>query len=90
MVFTSVSGHLLNHEFVGSYKRWNGCSPLDLFTAPVAKGVKEESMQNIKVTEYLYFHIIIYASKYEIYIIIIFFFCGLLVVSDLHIFSANS
>lgn len=49
MVFTSVSGHLLNYEFVGSYKRWTSCSPLDLFDAPVTKGIKEENMQKIKV-----------------------------------------
>lgn len=59
MVFTSVSGHLLNHEFVGSYKRWHSCSPLDLFSAPVVKGVKEESMANIKVRALL-----IYVTQY--------------------------
>lgn len=34
---TSVSGHLLNHEFFGSYKKWNSCDPADLFDAPVQK-----------------------------------------------------
>ncbi|MPC23527.1 DNA topoisomerase 3-alpha [Portunus trituberculatus] len=37
MVMTSVSGHLLNYAFSGAYKKWEGCSPLDLFSAPVFK-----------------------------------------------------
>ncbi|WIA41751.1 hypothetical protein OEZ86_009091 [Tetradesmus obliquus] len=39
MVFTSVAGHLMELEFAGQYKRWRGCSPLDLYTAPVVKDV---------------------------------------------------
>ena len=74
MVFTSVSGHLLNYEFVGSYKRWHGCSPLELFTAPVVKDVKEESMMKIRVStetdiNTLNFHFLRYRisqSKYDI------------------------
>jgi hypothetical protein len=26
-------------EFAAQYKRWRGCSPLDLYTAPVVKDV---------------------------------------------------
>lgn len=37
MVMTSVSGHLLNYAFSGAYKKWEGCNPLDLFSAPVFK-----------------------------------------------------
>ncbi|XP_059047118.1 DNA topoisomerase 3-alpha isoform X1 [Achroia grisella] len=37
MVMTSVSGHLLGLEFVGSYKNWQSCDPLALFDAPVFK-----------------------------------------------------
>jgi DNA topoisomerase-3 len=39
MVFTSVAGHLMELEFAAQYKRWRGCSPLDLYTAPVVKDV---------------------------------------------------
>ncbi|KOB66734.1 DNA topoisomerase, partial [Operophtera brumata] len=34
MVMTSVSGHLLALEFVGTYKHWQSCNPLALFDAP--------------------------------------------------------
>lgn len=37
MLMTSVSGHLLTHEFVDSYKSWHSCDPLSLFDAPVYK-----------------------------------------------------
>ncbi|XP_014670296.1 PREDICTED: DNA topoisomerase 3-alpha-like [Priapulus caudatus] len=37
MVMTSVSGHLLNHEFTGEYRRWTGCPPVALFDAPLHK-----------------------------------------------------
>ncbi|XP_012287249.1 DNA topoisomerase 3-alpha isoform X2 [Orussus abietinus] len=37
MIMTSVSGHLLGYEFVGSYRRWEGCHPLSLFDALVVK-----------------------------------------------------
>ncbi|XP_035205425.1 DNA topoisomerase 3-alpha-like, partial [Stegodyphus dumicola] len=35
MVMTSVSGHLLNLEFAGSYRKWQWCNPVTLFDAPV-------------------------------------------------------
>ncbi|XP_043282563.1 DNA topoisomerase 3-alpha isoform X2 [Venturia canescens] len=50
MIMTSVSGHLLNHEFVGSYRRWQGCHPLALFDAPIVKQCATESMEKIKKT----------------------------------------
>ena len=48
MVMTSVSGHLLNYGFSGAYKRWTGCSPVDLFSVPVFKICPEDS-EPIKV-----------------------------------------
>ncbi|KAJ2945974.1 hypothetical protein O0L34_g4893 [Tuta absoluta] len=49
MVMTSVSGHLLALEFVGSYKQWQGCAPLALFDAPVFKYCPE-NYEKIKRT----------------------------------------
>ncbi|KAK3730446.1 hypothetical protein QZH41_012648 [Actinostola sp. cb2023] len=49
MVMTSVSGHLMGLEFSQAYRKWNSCSPLQLFTAPVAKYVGED-YQKIKRT----------------------------------------
>lgn len=37
MVMTSVSGHLLTHDFVDAYKQWQSCDPISLFDAPVVK-----------------------------------------------------
>jgi DNA topoisomerase-3 len=37
MVMTSVSGHLLSHQFIGIYKSWTSCSPEALFDAQVVK-----------------------------------------------------
>lgn len=48
MVMTSVSGHLLNYEFVGKYKNWHSCNPLELFYAPIQKMCPTDS-QKIKV-----------------------------------------
>ena len=41
MVFTSVSGHLMEVEFIAPYNKWHGCSPVDLYTAPIAKSVPQ-------------------------------------------------
>ncbi|XP_038212166.1 DNA topoisomerase 3-alpha [Zerene cesonia] len=49
MVMTSVSGHLLGLEFVGSYKNWQSCNPLSLFDAPVFKYCPE-NYEKIKKT----------------------------------------
>ncbi|XP_050100491.1 DNA topoisomerase 3-alpha [Anopheles aquasalis] len=49
MVMTSVSGHLLNHEFLPSFRGWQSCSPEDLFDAPVRKSCPE-SYDKIKKT----------------------------------------
>ncbi|XP_071870527.1 topoisomerase 3-alpha isoform X1 [Bombus fervidus] len=50
MIMTSVSGHLLNYEFVGAYRKWQGCHPLSLFDAPVIKQCSEENSIKIKKT----------------------------------------
>lgn len=50
MIMTSVSGHLLNYEFVGAYKKWQGCHPLSLFDAPVMKHCIDEQYLKIKKT----------------------------------------
>lgn len=41
MLFTSVSGHLMELEFTEQYTSWRGCSPLDLYNAPVVKRVPQ-------------------------------------------------
>ena len=35
MIVTSVRGHLSNREFAGNYRSWSGCSPSQLFSAPL-------------------------------------------------------
>ncbi|KAK6171091.1 hypothetical protein SNE40_019350 [Patella caerulea] len=37
MSMTSVSGHLLGLDFVGQYKKWYSCNPVQLFDIPVTK-----------------------------------------------------
>ncbi|XP_058819738.1 DNA topoisomerase 3-alpha-like [Topomyia yanbarensis] len=49
MVMTSVSGHLLNFEFLASFRGWHSCNPEQLFEAPVRKGCPENA-QKIKKT----------------------------------------
>lgn len=39
---TSVLGHMMELEFRGEYRSWRGCSPEDLFTAPLTKTVKKD------------------------------------------------
>ena len=42
MVFTSVSGHLMDHKFVDpAVKSWQGCDPSELFDTEVQKSVRE-------------------------------------------------
>lgn len=49
MVMTSVSGHLLTHEFVGQFRSWTSCSPVELFDAPVQL-ICPTNYENIKKT----------------------------------------
>ncbi|XP_061849050.1 DNA topoisomerase 3-alpha isoform X1 [Colius striatus] len=37
MVMTSVSGHLLAHDFKMPFRKWHGCNPLALFDAEIEK-----------------------------------------------------
>ncbi|KAJ0809847.1 putative DNA topoisomerase [Helianthus annuus] len=41
MMFTSVTGHLMEMEFEGRYRKWHSCDPVDLFKAPIRKHVPE-------------------------------------------------
>ncbi|XP_046143388.1 DNA topoisomerase 3-alpha isoform X1 [Osmia bicornis bicornis] len=50
MIMTSVSGHLLGFEFVGTYRKWQGCHPLSLFDAPVVKQCIDDTFIKIKKT----------------------------------------
>ncbi|KAF4519848.1 hypothetical protein B566_EDAN017439 [Ephemera danica] len=52
MTMTSVSGHLLQREFVAAYKYWNSCNPVSLFEAPVVKSCQEGQL-GIKVANLL-------------------------------------
>uniref|UniRef100_A0A4Y0BNI3 DNA topoisomerase n=2 Tax=Anopheles funestus TaxID=62324 RepID=A0A4Y0BNI3_ANOFN len=49
MIMTSVSGHLLTHEFLPSFRGWQSCNPEDLFDAPVRKRCPEQ-FEKIKKT----------------------------------------
>ncbi|KAK3091602.1 hypothetical protein FSP39_021083 [Pinctada imbricata] len=49
MTMTSVSGHLLGLDFVGSYKKWYSCSPVALFDIDVEKHCPKD-FQDIKRT----------------------------------------
>ncbi|KAF3621146.1 hypothetical protein FXO38_31958 [Capsicum annuum] len=42
MLFTSVTGHLMELEFDDRYRKWHSCDPVDLYNAPVRKYVPEE------------------------------------------------
>ncbi|KAH8274166.1 hypothetical protein KR044_013327 [Drosophila immigrans] len=49
MVMTSVSGHLMQLEFLVSYRNWRSVDPRSLFDAPIRKTVGED-YQGIKRT----------------------------------------
>ncbi|XP_050338371.1 DNA topoisomerase 3-alpha isoform X2 [Bactrocera neohumeralis] len=51
MVMTSVSGHLLQLEFVGIYRRWKEVDPQMLFTAPVQKTCQENFQPILRTLE---------------------------------------
>ncbi|ODN03898.1 DNA topoisomerase 3-alpha [Orchesella cincta] len=50
MTMTSVSGHLLGHEFDARFRKWHSCDPVELFDAPVVKNCREDNMKNIQQT----------------------------------------
>uniref|UniRef100_A0A8C2V4R0 DNA topoisomerase n=1 Tax=Chinchilla lanigera TaxID=34839 RepID=A0A8C2V4R0_CHILA len=37
MIMTSVSGHLLAHDFQMPFRKWHSCNPLVLFEAEIEK-----------------------------------------------------
>ena len=49
MTMTSLSGHLMEIEFVVGYQKWHSCQPLALFTAPIEKKVSS-NMDGIRKT----------------------------------------
>ncbi|XP_023234513.1 DNA topoisomerase 3-alpha-like [Centruroides sculpturatus] len=51
MIMTSVSGHLLNLDFVGSYRKWHGCNPINLFDAPVVMECENDYVKIKKTLE---------------------------------------
>ncbi|KAF6209731.1 hypothetical protein GE061_015480 [Apolygus lucorum] len=51
MSMTSVSGHMMNYDFNGTYRGWHSCSPEELFDAPVFKNVPEDFVKIKKTLE---------------------------------------
>lgn len=47
MIVTSVAGHIMEEDFIGAAKSWNGFPMKDLFKAPIAKSVKG-SLEDVK------------------------------------------
>jgi DNA topoisomerase III len=43
MVFTSVSGHLMDMDFEDKFRSWSSCDPIQLFDAPITKFVPKNS-----------------------------------------------
>lgn len=47
MKITSVTGHLMELEFAEPYgKKWGACQPVELFTAPLIRYVKDVRSQD--------------------------------------------
>ncbi|XP_057972478.1 DNA topoisomerase 3-alpha [Malania oleifera] len=44
MMFTSVTGHLMELEFDDRFRKWHSCDPADLYHAPVRKFVPEDKL----------------------------------------------
>lgn len=42
---TSVSGHLMEHDFGEAHRKWHSCDPFELFDAPIETRVKKASLQ---------------------------------------------
>jgi DNA topoisomerase-3 len=40
---TSVSGHLMEHDFDGTYKSWESCDPFLLFDLPIVTKVTQDN-----------------------------------------------
>jgi DNA topoisomerase-3 len=41
---TSVSGHLLEHDFGDAHRKWYSCQPIELFDAPVEAHVRKDNL----------------------------------------------
>ena len=51
MVVTSVTGHMMELEFDARVRSWYSCDPVELFTAPVTKRIRnDETQQKIEKT----------------------------------------
>ncbi|KAL2941854.1 DNA topoisomerase 3-alpha [Bienertia sinuspersici] len=44
MLFTSVTGHLMELEFDERYRKWYSCDPVELYQAPVRKTVPQDKL----------------------------------------------
>ncbi|XP_052196823.1 DNA topoisomerase 3-alpha [Diospyros lotus] len=44
MLFTSVTGHLMELDFEDRYRKWHSCDPADLYHAPVRKYVPDDKL----------------------------------------------
>ncbi|XP_021855036.1 DNA topoisomerase 3-alpha isoform X2 [Spinacia oleracea] len=44
MLFTSVTGHLMELEFDDRYRKWHSCDPSELYQAPVRKTVPQDKL----------------------------------------------
>ncbi|XP_075081423.1 DNA topoisomerase 3-alpha isoform X4 [Nicotiana tabacum] len=44
MLFTSVTGHLMELEFDDRFRKWHSCDPLHLYDAPVRKYVPQDKL----------------------------------------------
>lgn len=42
MVVTSVLGHLMSTDFGPQHRKWQSCTPLSLFDAPIVRQVNED------------------------------------------------
>ncbi|XP_060059192.1 DNA topoisomerase 3-alpha isoform X2 [Erinaceus europaeus] len=51
MIMTSVSGHLLTHDFQMQYRKWQSCNPLVLFEADIEKYCPENFVDIKKTLE---------------------------------------
>lgn len=51
MIMTSVSGHLIDQDFEQNFKKWNNCSPIDLFESSLVTFYPEKNLpivENLK------------------------------------------
>ncbi|XAR73130.1 DNA topoisomerase [Bertholletia excelsa] len=44
MLFTSVTGHLMEVDFDDRYRKWHSCDPVDLYHAPLHKHVPNDKL----------------------------------------------